>query len=502
MGNFVDTREKMQKYISIFVMVLIIIQPMLDVLSYWLTKADNTSITTILRIVMLGVIVIYSFIVTDNKKLYFIFYSIIALYWLGHMVNAFRIGYMNPISDISLFIRVAQMPALTLSFITFIKKNSKTKDNIYKGSAIAFLIVIGVIILSYLTNTPDYMYYDIGVKGWFYSGNAQSIIITVLVSLTLLVANKMKNIYVFVASSFFGFGLLFISGTRVTYFSIFVIAVGLIILLIFNKDKSWIKYASLALAVFICGGFAIQSPMFAEKDRMHDNFSDSQERINESVNKEDEEKKPTEDYSYLLQYGEDKVIPNQPYTLNQYKKVYEPYMWMFKDAVKKYGFEQFLKKYDYTIDASILGDNRLFKRTIAELEWEKQDFITKLFGYENDTLIIDGNVYMMEDDLGNLLYLNGYIGMGLYLLFILYFAILAIIALFKNFKKVFTVETGLVGISIILMLGSAVFSGYVVQRPNVSIYLSLLLAVVYSITVFENNVNPYLGIKKHTKVIN
>ena len=49
MENYIEIRKKLSKYISIFVMVLIILQPMLDVLSYWLTKANNTSITTLLR---------------------------------------------------------------------------------------------------------------------------------------------------------------------------------------------------------------------------------------------------------------------------------------------------------------------------------------------------------------------------------------------------------------------------------------------------------------------
>lgn len=495
MKNFLETRKKMDEFVAIFVMTLIILQPLLDVLSYWLIKVDNTSFTTLLRILMLGVIVIYSFIITDNKKFYFIFYGIMAAYWLGHMINCFRIGYANPFSDMSLFIRVAQMPALTLSFVTFIKRNRKTKDSIYKGAAIGLVIVIGVIVLSYLTGTPDYMYTNnVGVKGWFYTGNAQSIIIPVLVCFALLVVFNLKSKLLFILTSFFGFGLLFISGTRVTYFSIFIIAAGFLIVLLFNKGKNWVHLASLILAMLFCGSFFIKSPMFAEKGKMNQGFEEAQVHINENIEKyshsNEEEKK------YLMEYGEDKVIPGKPYTLNQYKEIYEPNMWLYVDAIEEYGFEAFLEKYDYTTDASKLGDNRLLKRTIAELEWEKVDFITKLFGYENDTLILNGSVYIPENDFENLFYFNGYIGIALYVLFILYFAVLIIMALIKDFKKAFTVEAGIVGIALLLMLGAAQLSGQVVQRPNVSIYLSALLALVYSITVLENQVNPYLGLKK------
>lgn len=487
MKNYIYTKDKLSKYISIFVMCLIILQPMLDVLSYWLTKADNTSITTLLRIAMFGIIVLYSFIVTDNKRFYFIFYGIIALYWLGHMINGFRIGYANPFSDIALFIRVVQMPVLTVSFITFLKKNKKTKENIYKGAAAAFVVTIIVIILSYLTGTPDYMYYGVGVKGWFYSGNAQSVIINVLSCLTILYTYKYKSRVMFVLACFACFGLLFASGTRVTYFSIFIIAFGLLVMLVVNKEKNWVYYTSLVLVMGMCGGFFRISPMLEEKEKMNESFNQSQAQIDQSIK---------DDPTNKMEYGEDKVIEEKPYTLNQYKKIYEPYMWMFKGAIHEYGFEEFLAKYEYTTEASKLGDNRLYKRTIAKMEWERSDFITKLFGYENDTINLDGHIYIPENDFPCLLYYNGYIGTALYGLFILYFAILILIAFFKNFKNSFTVETGLVGIAILLTLGAAVFSGYVVQRPNVSIYLSMLLALIYSIAVLENGVNPTLGLKK------
>lgn len=491
MKNFSNDRKKMDSYIAVFIMILMVLQPLLDVLSYWLIKVDNTSITTLLRILMLGVIVIYSFIITDNKKFYLMFYGIIGLYWLGHMINCFRIGYINPVSDMSLFIRVAQMPALTLSFITFFKRNKGAKESMYKGLSIGFMIVIAVIILAQITGTMEYMYYpNIGIKGWFYTGNAQSIIVTVLSTFIIYRAYNYKNRTVFIITCFLAFGLLFISGTRVTYFSIFIIALGLFIILLFNRKNNWVYYTGLILSVICCGSFFFASPMLQEKGKMSEGFQESQKSI-DSYQSEEATKN-----ELFEKYGEDKVLEGKPYTLNEYKLIYESNMWLFQDAVDRYGFESFLEKYEYTTDASKLGDNRLLKRTIAELEWEKQDFITKLFGYENDTLILNGNVYIPENDFSNLIYFNGYIGTGLYILFVLYFVILIILSLIKNLKKAFTVEAGMVGIAFLLMLGAAQLSGQIVQRPNVSIYLSAILALIYHLTVIENDVNPYLGLKK------
>ena len=55
-------------------------------------------------------------------------------------------------------------------------------------------------------------------------------------------------------------------------------------------------------------------------------------------------------------------------------------------------------------------------------------------------------------------------------------------SLIKDFRKYFTVEAGAFGIALCLCLVYAYFTAGVLRRPNASIYMSVLLAVVYYLT--------------------
>ena len=77
------------------------------------------------------------------------------------------------------------------------------------------------------------------------------------------------------------------------------------------------------------------------------------------------------------------------------------------------------------------------------------------------------------------------------MLFLLYFALLILKGLVTDFKGVFTVEAGAVGITLCLILGAAQFSGNVLRRPNVSIFLSLMLAYAYWLTAGTRGVRLF-----------
>ncbi len=87
--------------------------------------------------------------------------------------------------------------------------------------------------------------------------------------------------------------------------------------------------------------------------------------------------------------------------------------------------------------------------------------------------------YDMENDWPALFYYYGYIGFALYAAFVLYFIYLIIRRLVKDLKGSFTVENFTLLLCLALMLGLAQFSGAALRRPNVSIYLSLTLALIY-----------------------
>ena len=73
--------------------------------------------------------------------------------------------------------------------------------------------------------------------------------------------------------------------------------------------------------------------------------------------------------------------------------------------------------------------------------------------------------------------------MALYILFIAYFAFLIIKRLIKDWKGSLNLYNFALLITLGLQLGLAQYSGAILRRPNVSIYLSLILALIYYQTV-------------------
>jgi len=55
-------------------------------------------------------------------------------------------------------------------------------------------------------------------------------------------------------------------------------------------------------------------------------------------------------------------------------------------------------------------------------------------------------------------------------------------SLLKHFGRTLTEETVITLLTLCLLLGAAQFSGNVLRRPNVSVFLSLMLAACYRLT--------------------
>ena len=109
--------------------------------------------------------------------------------------------------------------------------------------------------------------------------------------------------------------------------------------------------------------------------------------------------------------------------------------------------------------------------------FEDSDFATKLLGFEVSEIGFDGT-HDLENDWPAIYYYYGWLGLALYALFILYFFLLVLRRLREDFKGSFTLENVTLLMCLCLQLGLAQFSGAVLRRPNVSIYLALVLALI------------------------
>ena len=231
--------------------ILIMLQPILDITSYFAIELGLTAITSALRLAIFGAMMLYAFILSDRKKAYYILLAVLGAYWVIHMALCARDGYAL-VLDVNGFLRTIQMPALTLAFITLFQRSEHFPDNCGKYFIVNYAIIGGSILLSYILNIPVSTYATgTGVKGWFYTGNSQSYIISVMSLLALYFCYQKKNDLAFVLVMVLAFVQMFFFGTLVALYSIFIVCAVFLALILWNREKRWVILAALILAVVV-----------------------------------------------------------------------------------------------------------------------------------------------------------------------------------------------------------------------------------------------------------
>lgn len=451
-----------------FFYILLILQPIFDVIAYF--QYDNLfgSLAGYSRLIIMCLLVVLVYFVTNKKVSYTILMGIIALYCVLHLLNGFRVGYISVFQDISYLARVVQMPVLTICFIYLL--NSDYLESIQKAYITNVFIISFVVIVSVLTATDPTTYVNdkVGFLGWFGNSNSQSIIIAGLVPMAVAYAVKKKNLILLLSTVIGSTFLLVTNGTKGCYYSSIIIFAGFIIFILLQSllHKRVVKFQMLAIGIFLLAIFSsfLYYPYSAR------NFLDTREA---SSTKEWNEQSEVE-LNKLKENNNNAVLDfSDPEIGKILLSIYEKDM--NKGLVKRWGAEKVLEEYGYTPLASTLADNRLAKRMYAKFVWEECDPLTKLVGFEF-TKIED---YDLENDFPAIFYYYGYIGFGLYALFLIYFVFILIKKVLFDFKNAFTLDNFSLLLTFTLLLGLAQYSGALLRRPNASIYLSVVLAFIY-----------------------
>lgn len=459
---------------SIILSILIMIQPILDICSYFAVEAGITTVTTMLRFAIFGAVMLYAFALSNRKKVYFIFAGIVGLYWIIHVLICARDGY-SFVSDTNNLLRTLHMPALTIAFITLFKHANRYPENIGKCFSINYVIIAASIILSFIVNKPVYTYdrwidgiwAPVGIKGWFYTGNSQSCIIAVMSLLALYDAYRKKNNLYFVGVMALSFVMLFFFGTRVTYISIFLVALSFLVLILWNREKRIVVPIALVLAIAV----AIVGYPYSPNHEIRSSVNNSQMAWEEFI----EENTPTQPT-----ISED---PTQPIT-NTEKPEPPQNQTILGSNIEvlsaRFGHDKVLALYGNDVSALELMDNRQAKVNFGKLLMAENDIWIRLFGCEYQDFDYNGGTYDPESDFSALYFFHGYVGIALYIGFVIYFALLLLKDILMSLKKL-PAEKVLVALSLVLAFGVAQLSANVLRRPNVSIYISLLLAYAYYI---------------------
>lgn len=467
-----------RKYLPQIIVLLFAIQPLMDVLSFWLDKMGNGNfVSLLLRFAFLAGTVSLGFWLSRNKKVYILLGAVIVLFAGLHIWACASVGYHDPFYDLTNYIRVIQIPLMTFCFITFLRESgTKGYRAMERGFLLNFVIIIAVELISTITGTDPHTYANkgIGVLGWFSTTNAQSAILSALVPIVLMQIMRKKSSWKLAVAMIVSFGALYLFATRLTYFAIFVCAAGLILVMVLSRKFDKRATAILLVGAVICGVGFFASPVYRNQAEHLEIVAEKQQRADEMIREQEEKYDTTVEESPELC-----LLP-----------VYEEHL---GGLVDRFGAERVMAKYGYTSDMTQISGARLMKINYCKFLMEDVGIKAKLFGLELADMIWDGETYDVENDFHGIYFLYGIVGFSLFALFLLYFAWLILRALVHNFKKYFTMEAGAFGISLCLLLAHVYCTAGVLRRPNASFYLSVILAAIYyfvKIKVYNKSKKP------------
>ena len=458
---------------------LLLVQPLLDVFSYFIGLADATWITTALRTFLLVAVCVYGFALTENRRVYYGMAGIVGGFWVLHALNCLRLGYQDPVGDAAEYLKLVQFPLWALSFITFFRQKEKLNTQVIGMLAVNFGTILGIIALSYGVGHPVYTYeypdrgVFIGVLGWFGVANSQSCILTLLLPPLLLWGLRTGKLWLFSLCCVGGFGLLYLTGTRLTYYGALLIGAGFLVLLLLRRRQLLfcIPLGIAVVALLLCRDF---SPMAERQALTGNSYSVYQEKTEEIMG---------EDTGYVPKEGEE--IP--PEILEKITRVYteiynQPGVYgevLLADLIDQFGLEIVMEQYNYSTDPADLQNGRNIKLNFMELMWNRQDFLTQVFGMEYANCWVGNVTYDPENDCLPVLYYYGYLGALLYAGFIVYFVGTSLKALCKDWRTVISVEFATPVMMLGMMLGAAQLSGNVFRRPSVTVYGSVAAALLF-----------------------
>ena len=458
--------------LPLFVTVIFLLQPMLDVLSFWQAELQmSNTITLALRFGVLAVVALMGFCLSRQKKIYIIAGVVCALLWAGHCYACFLKGYLSPVSDLINYVRVVQMPLFAVCFITFMKRNPRCFEGIKRGFVLNFAFITAVLALSILTGTcrPTYDMSHLGFMGWFSTSNAQSAVLSMLTPVVVWIAYESKKVWLVWVTVILAYAQLFYIGTRLAFAAMLATTVGLTFTFLVTHHVEWKRLAALFVVLIIAIGCIRTGPMYKNQNYYADYTSTQQGYVAQEM---EEALSDPDDPEEVIDFS----------TLTEMEKrpILAPiYTFYSEDLCRRFTVNQVMDSYDYAYAVADLTNARQHKITYCKLLQREHPAVSKLFGMELQRMIWKDYNYDVENDFHGVYYLFGSVGLGLMVAFLGYFVLLVLWALKKDAKKYFTPAAGAFGIAFCIAIINAYFTAGVLRRPNSSFYLSVLLAVIF-----------------------
>lgn len=446
-------------------LIVLVMQPFLDILAY-IQRDFSISAAGYIRLALTVCLPLYTLVFTKRKKQFIGVMAIIGVFCALHILNTLREGFSGAFSDTKYMLLVAHAPILLFSFLFLYDKES-IKKQITISLIISAIVSVLVFYLSYALNSGNCTYplFQMGWTGWYVIPNAQSLILVSLLPFAVYYAIKYCKYYFPLIAAPIVY-MYTINGTKAAFLALLVVFAGVagftVLELIFTKRDKFQVYKVVMASVLIVVSLLCYnySPRQIIDSTAESNRQQEQQVLEELMNSELDEDGENQDGEEL----KGKAI---------YLKYINP------NLVDRFGGEKVLEAYGKNLNSYGMSDMRLKKLIFGRLTWEESDFATQLVGFEFSKMQHNGDNFDLENDPQAILYYYGYIGAALYLAFIGYFVLRMIKQLILNFKDSFNLFNFMILIALMLQIFGALYSGYLLRRPNVAIYLTVVLLLIH-----------------------
>ncbi len=451
---------------SNLLLIFLVLQPFLDILAYF--QSDSAvSLAGYFRLAVTVALPVYVLFFTKERKKFIAVMSVIVGFCALHTLNTLRDGFAGAFSDVKYMLLVAHMPVLLFCFMFLYEKASLLKQ-ISTGLIINVITSVVAFYLSYALNSGNCTYplFQMGWTGWYVIPNAQSIILSSLIPFALYFSIKYCKYY-FPLTMLPLIYMYTLNGTKATFGAMLAsfgaVAGFCFVEFVFIKDKrSRFQIYKSAMAVFLvavsllCYTYSPRQIMdsTAESNRLEEQADLDKLMEEDKDDKEKEDEEELKGKYFYLTY----INPN---------------------LVDRFGPDKVLDAYGENLNSYGLSDMRLKKLIYARLVWDESDFVTRMVGFEYTKMQHKDDNFDLENDPPAILYYYGYIGAALFLLLMAYFIARLIKQLITKFKDSFNLFNFIVLVALGLQIVSAIYSGYLLRRPNVAIYLGMVLLLIY-----------------------
>lgn len=473
------TKTPLTAFLPRAVYILFVIQPVMDVISYFTAKLGISNIVTLgLRLFVLVATVFVGFTVSKKKTVYYAAAIVALIIGAGHVFAALQFGYGDPAGDLINYIRVLLMPFTALSLISAMKANKDCYEAMKKGIVTVLIIIILVELAASVSGTEPHTYTDgEGFIGWFSNTNSQSAVLTAVSPVAVAYVFEKKGhksphfIIILLASCL----ALCLFGTRLCYAGMVAMTLGLAASVIIIRPENCLRALPFIFAaVFFIAAIPF-SPMVRHQSKYNDFQSERQDNVDNILSHP-----PVSDTSDITDTDDGtEMTPSKKELIEKLTPIYEFYA---ADFVEIFGVEATIEMFDYTTNIYNITATRPKKLIFAQLLMENSPPSSLFFGVELSRFTVNGNIYDVENDLHGIYYLYGALGLAAMLAFIGYFLYLISEALIRDRRRYFTLDAASWGIALVMCLGHVYCTAGVLRRPGASVYLAAILAAVYYLT--------------------